>query len=227
MVTRAIKTMNKMMTRTLYRIRNGTNFYTCMCTTSIRPFLVVFGSYKHNGDLLTSVVPGVETAAETMLDAYPVFYELIKQLANDRAADKNIVHLYLEVENVRGDIAAIAKDMTSSTDPIKMEIVEAMRNLPQYDLGPMQRFSYYDILSKILIAGTHIETLDAKGEVIFSENAKNMLQILKDALSDCRKEVSQDYGHKLKLADTLSKPNTDLMREVKALLDTNPFDRPQ
>nr|GEY62331.1 hypothetical protein [Tanacetum cinerariifolium] len=155
-------------------------------------YRALFGSYKHDGDLLTSAIPGVETVAETI-----------------------------------GDIAAIAKDISTSTDPIKMEIAEAMRSLRQYDLGPMKLFSYHDILSRILISGSNLEVMDSKCEAIFSDNAKNMMETLKNVVADCRKEVSEDYGHKLKLADTLSKPNTDLMREVQALLERNPFDRPQ
>lgn len=212
------------MMKTFYIIRNTTNFNS-LATTSIRSFLALFGSYRHNGDLLTSVTPGVETVVETMLDAYPVFYELIKQLAHDRAADKNIVHILCELAEVRGDIAAIAKDITTSTDPIKMEIAEAMRNIPKYELGSMQQFSYHHVLSEILISGVNLEILESKCEVIFSDNAKNMMEILKDSVSNCRKDLSTDYGYKVKLADTLSKPNTDLMREVQALLERNPFDR--
>lgn len=117
--------------------------------------------------------------------------------------------------------------MATSTDPVKQEIAEAMRNIPRYNLGPMKLFSYHDVLSRILIAGVNLETLDSKCEPIFSENAKNMMEILKEAVVDCKKELSVDYGHKLKLSDSLSKPNTDLMREVKTLLESNPFDRPQ
>lgn len=54
-----------------------------------------------------------------------------------------------------------------------------------------------------------------------------MMENLKDSISNCRKDLSTDYGYKVKLADTLSKPNTDLMREVQALLERNLFDRPE
>lgn len=202
---------------------NNIPYYRSLFTSRISSFFSLFGTYKHDGVMLTSTAPGVET----MLDSFPLFYELIKELANNKAANKDIAGILLETQQYQMDLKNIIKDIVTSTDPEKIEMAKAMRNIPKFDLGQIHLLSYHYVLSEILTSGFHLEYMSSVLEKALTENQKIMMELLRDTASKCRGDVSVYYGHKLKLMDTISQANNSgLMREVHALLENNPFNKP-
>lgn len=211
--------------RTLYIQANLQLFYRRIKTTiiySISSFLALFGSYRHDGDLLTS-----SSGLDTMLNSFPLMYQLIVDLSNDAKANANMISVLQDISSIDVDIDDIAVRAANPRDNAYVHIYSDFCHRPKFDIRPVICDSYSHVLIRILRVGHVVEWMICFFDPLLTPEDKRLLAVAKDTIETCRSEVSTIYKYKLQLATTLSQLNqSDLMHEVHGLLEKNPFNKP-
>lgn len=181
-------------------------------------------TYEHNGLILTSSPP-----IDTMLDSFPVVYDLMISWLNSQRAYTDILNISEDMRLFDRDTSPFLTALANDRDPARMAMYDAFEFAARQFTTMAGRYhSYEDTLQKIVFFQWKIQYMIDHFDAIMDDNQKQMMEVAKDTFARARQDAATYYTYQMKHSHTMAQLNySDLLREVDLLLEKNPFNKPR
>lgn len=173
--------------------------------------------------MLTSSPP-----IETMLDSYPVVYQLMTTWLNSQKAHMDVLGILADIRQFNEDASPITSMLANALDPVRAKMYDdwyaAATTLPTV-AAPYNSFEL--IMQHVISYQWQVQYMLDHFDPVLTDNQRVMLDVAKDTFAKAKEDAFRYFSYELKHTRTMYQVNySDLFREVDLLLQKNPFNKP-